>query len=199
MGPFAAFAVMFVVISIISSITRAGKNAAASSRGQTGDQTPVRAVPAMTEQQTAHQKEYERLKKLREERANQILNSIAGRGVSLAEKPVVEHSTDDCTGGSIHDGYHEGTVRRPAAPVNKEGAQGLQGERRGTYAKGATGLGMQAGEGVGTAKASFQGALAAQDVKAESGADKLVKAISSKPAIVQGIIWSEVLGKPLSE
>ena len=153
----------------------------------------------------------------------------------VPEKPVIAHSTDDCTGGSIHDGYHEGTIRKPGPASSAEGMQGAQGVRRGAYAAGTTGQGMQYGEGVtlNAARAAktrngqptreelireyqenaeYRKQSAAHSVTApspitapkssepvERGMERLAKTIADKPPMVQGIIWSEILGRPLSD
>jgi hypothetical protein len=136
------------------------------------------------------------------------------------EKPVIAHEDDDCGGGSIHDGYHEGSVRRPQAASSAEGMQGPQGARRGVYQKGTTGQGMASAEAVYAASqrgkeaareaaeyakeseahsAIYQSLVSVPEGPRESGADKLQKAIGDKSGIVQGIIWSEVLGRPRAE
>ncbi|GEM_PF-3265651 len=146
------------------------------------------------------------------------------------EKPIYAHSTADCTGGSIHDGYHEGNVRRPAPASSAEGVQGAQGARRASYAPGRTGQGMQGGEGAGPGASSGAGlptreellrevqsklayekasashsAVKPQEAKSavqapqKSGLEKLTEALSGKPPIVQGVMWAEILGRPLSD
>lgn len=132
----------------------------------------------------------EKLRKLQQERQNAVI------GKASAEKPMYDHQTSDCGGGSIHDGYHEGSVRRPAQASSAEGRLG----RQGVYAK----------EGQNAASASPAKEQPAYNVRPDaehsaetargiSGPEKLASAISGKPAIVQGLIWAEVLGKPLSD
>ncbi len=112
------------------------------------------------------------------------------------EKPITAHSTDDCTGGSIHDGYHEGTARKPIAAAQREGTIGGQGRKL----KGKSEVHKQ---GVPMPGENHSVRYAPEIVPAKAdgrtGADKLVVAIAKKPSIVQGIIWSEVIGKPKSE
>ena len=132
----------------------------------------------------------EKLRKLQQERQNAVI------GKASTEKPMYDHQTSDCGGGSIHDGYYEGSVRRPAQASSAEGRLG----RQGVYAK----------EGQNAASASLAKEQPAYNVRPDaehsaetargiSGPEKLASAISGKPAIVQGLIWAEVLGKPLSD
>lgn len=131
---------------------------------------------------------------------------------TTAEKPIVAHSTADCTGGSIHDGYHEGTFRKPTEPAQREGA--FRKPTEPAQREGA--MGKQGRKLKGRSEAHEQGVLlpgenhsvsyAPESMPAKQskpnahvGADKLVAAIAKKPSIVQGIIWSEVIGKPKSE
>ena len=99
-------------------------------------------------------------------------------------KPRVTHSTEDCTGGSIHDGYHEGTPGKQgrynppsAGRAMPEGVQ-LPGEDHSIH---------------------FAPVKEADKTSAASGADKLIATLAGKPSIVQGVIWGEILGKPRSE
>lgn len=92
-------------------------------------------------------------------------------------RPVIQHGDDDCGGGSIHDGYHEGVSGVPF------------GEKKPRAAV-AGNLGKK---------------LAAEDdaaVKAKHEAENAKRAlarISKLPPMAQGIIYSEILGKPKSE
>ncbi|MDD5903895.1 MAG: hypothetical protein PUC64_02850 [Clostridium sp.] len=99
-------------------------------------------------------------------------------------KPRVTHSTADCTGGSIHDGYHEGTPGKQgrynppsAGRAMPEGVQ-LPGEDHSIH---------------------FAPVKEADKTPAASGADKLIATLAGKPSIVQGVVWGEILGKPRSE
>ena len=99
-------------------------------------------------------------------------------------KPRVTHSTADCTGGSIHDGYHEGTPGKQgrynppsAGRAMPEGVQ-LPGEDHSIH---------------------FAPVKEADKAPAASGADKLIATLAGKPSIVQAVIWGEILGKPRSE
>ena len=99
-------------------------------------------------------------------------------------KPRVTHSTADCTGGSIHDGYHEGTP-------------GKQGK----YNPPSAGRAMPEGVQLPGNDHSihFAPVKEADKAPAVSGADKLIATLAGKPSIVQGVIWGEILGKPRSE
>lgn len=116
--------------------------------------------------------------------------------VASDEKPITAHSTDDCTGGSIHDGYHEGTARKPIAAAQREGTMGGQGRKlKGKNEVHKQGV-LLPGE---NHSVSYTPETVPVKTDGRTGADKLVAAIAKKPSIVQGIIWSEVIGKPKSE
>ncbi|MCR5809559.1 MAG: hypothetical protein K6G56_08390 [Clostridiales bacterium] len=99
------------------------------------------------------------------------------RDTSRRDKPVVVHTADDCTGGSIHDGYHEGVSKFPAKDTPRPIAV-------------AGGLGHK---------------LADEDDKLEKeraaveNARRALARISKLPPLAQGMVYSEILGKPKSE
>ena len=91
---------------------------------------------------------------------------------TMPEKPIAEE--DHCENGSIHDGYHEGVtqfdVNRPAAVAGKLGARlADESDKR------------------------------AREEAAAENARRAVARISKLPPIAQGVVWSEILGKPKSE
>ena len=90
------------------------------------------------------------------------------------EKPVIAHEDDDCAGGSIHDGYHEGVTQfpngRPAAVAGRLGNRLADEDER----------------------------IERERVSAEN-ARRVMKRISKLPPLAQGMIYSEILGKPKSE
>lgn len=90
------------------------------------------------------------------------------------EKPVIAHEDDDCSGGSIHDGYHEGVTQfpngRPAAVAGRLGNRLADEDER----------------------------IERERVSAEN-ARRVMKRISKLPPLAQGMIYSEILGKPKSE
>ena len=98
------------------------------------------------------------------------------------DKPIIGHSADDCTGGSIHDGYHEGT----------EWKQGKTMPRK-----------MPATAPEGAPVRGSDHSIHFKEAEAKeshvSGAEKLTALLSEKSSIVQGVIWSELLGRPKSE
>ncbi len=237
-------AVLFVVVFIVSSIVNAARNAAKGSGGSGGGVNPGSAnanrpqrLGAYTGSATSEQRaRLEQLRRLQQQRQTaaqgmqreglqreeiQRPQSASGARAldAYAEKPVYPHETEDCGGGSIHDGYHEGTVRRPAPASSAEGRQGKQGSAitegsvtelyRKDYAKSREETPAGTMPSAGGAKPaqgvqSARSARAAQGVQPaaageESGADRLAKAISGRPAAVQGLIWAEVLGRPLSD
>ena len=90
----------------------------------------------------------------------------------MPEKPIAE--VDACAGGSIHDGYHEGVTQfdngRPAAVAGKLGQRLADEDER------------------------LAGERAAAD-----NARRVMARISKLPPIAQGMVYSEILGKPKSE
>lgn len=236
MDGFGGLIVMFIVISIISSVIRTAKGnqkkGGSAGNAQRGTNAAAGFVSRDPQAAEKHRQAFEELEKARQERlarandaikrASEAIRVASGQSQKAAapEKPIVDHSTRECGGGSIHDGYHEGSVRRPQAASSAEGLQGLQGARRGVYAKGTTGQGMASSEAVFAASARgkeaareaaeyakeseahsaiYQSLVSVPEGPRESGADKLQKAIGDKSGIVQGIIWSEVLGRPRAE
>ena len=98
------------------------------------------------------------------------------------EKPIIGHSADDCTGGSIHDGYHEGTDWKQGKPMPRK-------------------IPETAPEGAPVKGSDHSIHFKEAEVKDThvSGAEKLTALLSEKSSIVQGVIWSELLGRPRSE
>lgn len=90
------------------------------------------------------------------------------------EKPVIAHEDDDCGGGSIHDGYHEGVTQfAPGRPVAVAGRLGHD-------------------------LADEDDRIVRERAAAEN-ARRVMKRISKLPPLAQGMIYSEILGKPKSE
>lgn len=212
-GFFGALVFISVIVSIILRVTVKGAKTDNRSQRKPGlGESILRAM------------ELEQQAKYTQQQAN------AQRAAAVPEKPIIPHQNSDCTGGSIHDGYHEGTFRKPASASSAEGLQGQQGARRTNYAPGRTGQGMQGREGASSgyvnglpsreellreyrSKLEYEKASASHSVAGnktetapaaaeqprESGVEKLAKTIAEKPPMVQGIIWAEILGKPVSE
>ncbi len=229
----AALIPFIVIFSIISAVVRAAKQSAAkgntqgtrpgmpgANRTYTGVQDQRSAQmssarsngastpngPQMTVEQELAAIRERAIAKLnaRISAAREQAEYRAPRTNAVPEKPIIAHSTSDCTGGSIHDGYHEGTIRRPAPASSPEGVQGLNGARRGSYYSGSGSQGVQGTEGtplssVTPPKSRPAAAADAPKQPAESGAERLSKSISGQSGIVQGIIWSEVLGSPKAD
>ena len=90
------------------------------------------------------------------------------------EKPTVAHSDDDCGGGSIHDGYHEGVTQfkadRPVAVAGNLGHRLADEDER-----------------------------AEREAAAAESAKRAMARIGKLPPLAQGMIYSEILGKPKSE
>ena len=122
------------------------------------------------------------------EEARQLMEAITGKRIenkttvgtaapAQKAKPVMKREEDNCGGGSIHDGYHEGVSAEPF------------GEKRPRPAV-AGGLGKKLGaEDDAEEKAKFD---------AENARRALAR-ISKLPPMAQGIVYSEILGKPKSE
>lgn len=120
--------------------------------------------------------------------------------INSGEKPITPHSPSACTGGSIHDGYHEGTaaaVRESAADSLKAESKSLPKLNRKPFEKN---LPKKPAPG-------STHSILAEDIKPASrndadppsGIELLTKKLSNEPQIVQGIIWGEILGKPKSD
>lgn len=103
-------------------------------------------------------------------------------GALRGERPIIRHSANDCTGGSIHDGYHEGTEWKQGKAMPRKRPE-------------------TAPEGVPVKGEDHSIHFKEAEVteKHKSGAEKLTALLSEKPSIVQGIIWGELLGRPRSE
>lgn len=220
MDGFVGIIVFFVIASVVSSIFKAaGKTnqqnngslgSGRSSSGAAGSTRTGAYTGSATSEQRAR---LEQLRRLQQQRQAAGPSAAGSAKNTYAEKPIVPHSNEDCTGGSIHDGYHEGTARLPKPASSAEGRLG----RQGVLAK--EGLGASdlyrkeweqklaekikpaaASEVKPQAQAQAQSNIGTvQSVREPSGAERLSKAIEGKPAIVQGLIWSEVLSRPLSD
>ena len=212
---FAGLIPFVLIFIVVRTVVRALRPEISKNKAQNNPNTAqnsARQSFGMNRSQVSMQKSAEEQLADIRERARQRLNSRMSaareqveyrsgtnrQGYTVPDKPIIEHSTDDCTGGSIHDGYHEGTIRRPAPASSSEGTQGMQGARRGDYTTGSGAQGAQGSEGTSSYRTGpvYQ---AANTVPTKKGTDRLAEAISSQSGIVQGIIWSEVLGHPRAE
>lgn len=90
-------------------------------------------------------------------------------------RPLVQD--DDCGGGSIHDGYHEGVSADPFGEHMPRAAV-------------AGNLGKKLGE---------EDDRLLREKYAAQNARRALARISKLPPITQGIVYSEILGKPKSE
>ena len=207
--------IFFVIVSIVTSIANAAKKAQQNGGNQRSGFTsslntaskPGAYTGSVTSEQRARLEQLRRTQQQRQQIQRQAV--LNGKPQTADDKPVYPHETEDCGGGSIHDGYHEGTVRRPVAASSAEGRSGRQGvsEKEGrtvselykqTWSEKKSAIPTDAYSEKQPAYASADAASAPTGLEA-SGAEKLSKAIADKPAIVQGLIWSEVLGRPLSD
>ena len=209
--------IFFVIVSVITSIANAAKKAqqnggdqrGVSSSGANGASRQGAYTGSVTSDQRARLEQLRRMQQRQQEQRQSANAPSAKPAAFAAEKPVYPHDTEDCGGGSIHDGYHEGGVRRPAPASSAEGSVGRQGvlEREGRgasdlYKKDRSERKTASAADIPAAKQPMPAntdAVSAPIDPEPSGAEKLSKAISDKPAIVQGLIWSEVLGRPLSD
>ncbi|MBO4563482.1 MAG: hypothetical protein J5772_07715, partial [Clostridia bacterium] len=96
------------------------------------------------------------------------------RDTARSEKPIVASVDDDCSGGSIHDGYHEGVTQfspdRPAAVAGRLGHRLADEDER-----------------------------LEKEAAAVANARRVMARISKLPPLSQGMVYSEILGKPRSE
>ena len=93
------------------------------------------------------------------------------------DKPVAAHSDEDCGGGSIHDGYHEGVSVPP-----------VQNAKRPVAIAG----------GLGHRLADEDDRIAREAAAAEN-AKRAMARIAKRPPLAQGIVYAEILGRPKSE
>ncbi len=89
------------------------------------------------------------------------------------EKPIASHSVDDCGGGSIHDGFHEGVSQIRNKPPAFAGTLGH--------------------------RLADEDERLEKEAAAAENAKKVLNRISKLPPLAQGMIYSEILGKPKSE
>lgn len=91
-----------------------------------------------------------------------------------SEKPIAQHPDEECGGGSIHDGYHEGVTQfAPDKPVAVAGR-------------------------LGNRLADEDDMLEKEKISTEN-AKRAMARIAKLPPLAQGMIYSEILGKPKSE
>lgn len=120
----------------------------------------------------------------------------ASHGSDPTEKPIIPHSTSDCTGGSIHDGYHEGTAARPQKNTAGPSVAERAGKSRLDLKPLEKNLPKKPAPVVAHPVVSQENKPAQSNTAPASGIDLLTEKLSNEPQIVQGIIWSEILGKP---
>lgn len=89
------------------------------------------------------------------------------------ERPIASHSVDDCGGGSIHDGFHEGVSQIRNKPPAFAGTLGH--------------------------RLADEDERLEKEASAAENAKKVLNRISKLPPLAQGMIYSEILGKPKSE
>lgn len=198
------FVVLWIIISIIGAVVGASKKKAVQTRQQQPRpvMTPREGAPVYEgapreteEQRRARQEELKR--KLLEnqakrlvEQAKQLTQTAAAPAASLGErrplekrvmesnlkkeKPVVAHADDDCGGGSIHDGFHEGVTQF----------------RNRTEASVAGRLGRRLAD---------EDERIEREAAAAENAKRALARIAKLPPLAQGMVYSEILGKPRSE
>lgn len=136
------------------------------------------AAAAENAERRARQEELKRrLEENARRRAQEQAMGMQRKPLAKPEKPVVDRNEDHCGGGSIHDGYHEGVSVFPAKdakdPVAVAGKLGKQ-------------------------LAAEDDAVTVQQAASEN-ARRAMKRIQKLPPMAQGIIYSEMLGRPKSE
>lgn len=196
------FLLLVVVIGIIVATTRSARRTTGS--GQNNAPRNYKDSPNPWQNVSAAQRQAELKKKLEENARRRAAEAqaAASRAASSAsqakpavvkptadrrplekrsmqnelrrEKPIAVHTDADCGGGSIHDGYHEGVTQfpngRPAAVAGKLGYTLAQED-----------------------DAQVKAAAAAENAR------RAMARISKLPPLAQGMIYSEILGKPKSE
>ena len=190
------FVVLWLIISVVGIIVGASKKKTAQARQQS---RPVMApregssgregTSAETDaQRRARQEELKRrLEENARRRAEEAKRAIPGtasqrtplekptmRTQLQKERPVVAHREEDCGGGSIHDGYHEGVTK--FASREEASVAGNLGRRL----------------------ADEDERIDRETAVAEN-AKRAVARISKLPPLTQAVVWSEILGKPKSE
>lgn len=188
--------ILGIVIYVIVTVKKKQQLEQAKKAAHEAAQRSVRAAEHPDEAAADRQRRQEELKRrLQENQARRAAEAAAARPSSMPaakpterrplekrtmenalrkEKPIAAHTDDDCGGGSIHDGYHEGVTQfanRPAASV-----AGNLGHRL----------------------ADEDDRIEREHIAAEN-AKKAMTRISKLPPLAQGIIYSEILGKPKSE
>ena len=102
------------------------------------------------------------------------LERTAMQSTLQKERPIVAHEDDDCGGGSIHDGYHEGVTqfagRAEASVAGKLGHRLADEDER-----------------------------IEKEAEASENAKKAMARIAKLPPLAQGMVFAEILGKPKSE
>ena len=107
-------------------------------------------------------------------------NRTEGRAYSASDSYC---GTANCTGGSIHEGAHEGEVRAPRSAASQTAKK--------------TAARQPAAAVRPDDDPAYEQKQPVEDTKkVQSGADRLLKAISAQPAVTQGIIWNEILSAP---
>lgn len=126
-------------------------------------------------------------------------NRTEGRAYS-ASGPYC--GTANCTGGSIHEGAHEGEVRAPRSPYGTGGRNMRSNASSGKKTAASQTAKKTAARQPAAAvrpddDPAYEQKQPVEDTKkVQSGADRLLKAISAQPAVTQGIIWNEILSAP---
>lgn len=197
---FAILIIGIIVMSIVSAKQKElkeaqRKQAEAQARARQAGQTTVRTAPAapsspMESAAERARKQAELKRQLIENQARR-LSEAANRPAQSAterrplekrdmttslkkEKPIVRHEDEDCSGGSIHDGYHEGVTQFEGRPT--PAVAGKLGSRL-----------------------ADEDDRIAREAQAAENAKRVLTKISKLPPLTQGMIYSEILGKPKSE
>ncbi len=174
MHPFMLIILVFAFAALFSSLTQSAKNSNRNNK------------PGGAQPREGQGEVHPEAKGL----FDMIKETIMEAAEAEAQKPIIPHSTDACTGGSIHDGYHEGTPLSglPRSEADNRRTAGAQHRAPNAAAGG------KRNAGAWTAKQQEDEI----PVETAAGAQTLAKAMADYPPAVQGVIWSEVLNPPVS-
>lgn len=189
--------IFFAIAGVIFSIVSAAKKREAQQRAQEAQRkqaerafggTPANQTgsyprpksPAQAAAGAARQEELKRRLEANAERRRLERESLQKQPIfrpsadNSSGRPMVSHSDEDCGGGSIHDGYHEGVTQFP------------------------NGKGPAVAGKLGHRLADEDDRLE-QEKAAADNAKRVMARIAKLPPLAQGMVYSEILGKPKSE
>lgn len=178
------FIILAIIAGVVISVISAKKKAAAAASAQNGQKrviddvtgsVPASGMPAQRVSPTAATDSAQRQQELKRRLLeNSERLKLERETLQKAGRPIASHSEEDCGGGSIHDGYHEGVTQfpngRPPAVAGK----------------------------LGNRLADEDDQLLREQIASENAKRAMAK-IAKLPPLAQGVVWGELLGKPKSE